>query len=97
MTDGLDQVIKHLEKGSNRIDINHQLFTRFVDGSSDEVLKALESQMNAILDDYDSFLINAFEEINTLLKAQYEAIKTLSEQKCTCTCRKEGTLVTNTR
>lgn len=74
MNHELDEIISILESLSDkRIEITPFLFERFVNGSPDRVLKAIEQQMNAILDEYQATLINVihriYTEFNELRKA----------------------------
>ena len=98
--DKLNQVIENLEKQLNqsRLNIDDHLFARFVDGSPDEVLKAIESQMNKTLDDRDDHIINAIHEIKDEIKeAIRQAVREALSGKGFKHFCKEEYLPTNTR
>lgn len=84
MTHRLNDVINKLyhELSSHRIDIDEFLFEKFVSGSPERVLKAIESQVNRTLDERDELLNNALLEITTeFTEALQTVIKIFDELK----------------
>lgn len=91
MTHRLNEVINSLRKelSNERLAIMDNLSERFVNGSPDQVLMAIENQMNHILDERDELLINALEEITEYYTdALQQTIKNL-EGKFTTFCKSE--------
>ena len=99
MTD-LTQIIQEFNNqvSNIRIKIDDHLFARFVDGSPDEVLQALQDQVNSALDETNNLLINVLDEINQEIRATHEVLqRILTREGKICTCCKGEYLSTNTR
>ena len=80
----LNQVIVEFETNisSVRIEVTDFMFSKFVDGSPELVLQAIQDQVNKALDEYGSLLINVLEQFK-------EAIQENQRGQCISTCRKE--------
>jgi len=97
-----EKIMKRLQQelSNNRLNIRDHLYERFdkMGGSPDRVFEAIESQVNAILDDRDEILINVFTELTEMYKDLLQSsIKTLSGEWYSNAYQKAEELPTGTR